>query len=147
MKLRIIALLSCVLFFNPIFADDAIKTMASVLVNLNHFPSDTDKQALTKIVNDASSSDVHKTLAGILKTMAHQPSEADSMIFRRSIYAVKDIAKGERLDPASVRSIRPGFGLPPKELPRVLGARAARDIPRGTPIDWSLIHRDDREGQ
>jgi sialic acid synthase SpsE len=39
----------------------------------------------------------------------------------------------------NVRSIRPGYGLPPKYLPDVLGRRATRDIMRGTPLTWALV--------
>lgn len=68
-----------------------------------------------------------------------RPSETGNAIFRRSLYAVADIAAGEELTAANVRSIRPGFGLPPKHLPDVLGRRAARAIPRGTPMAWELM--------
>jgi N-acetylneuraminate synthase len=67
------------------------------------------------------------------------PSEAASRDHRRSLYVVADIAEGEALTPANVRSIRPGHGLPPKHLPDVLNRRASRDLPRGTPLDWSML--------
>jgi N-acetylneuraminate synthase len=66
-------------------------------------------------------------------------SEAGNLQFRRSLYAVADIAAGELLTSANVRSIRPGFGLTPKRLPDVLGRRAARAIARGTPLSDDLI--------
>ena len=53
--------------------------------------------------------------------------------------AVANIAEGEVLTSDNVRIIRPGHGLAPKHLPAVLGRRAARTIPHGTPIDWTLI--------
>jgi N-acetylneuraminate synthase len=62
------------------------------------------------------------------------PSEKPNMMFRRSLYAVKDIAAGEVFTESNIRSIRPGFGLPPKLLPEVLGRRAACGIARGTPL-------------
>ena len=66
-------------------------------------------------------------------------SERGSVQFRRSLYAVRDIAAGEAFSEANVRSIRPGFGLPPKFYRQVLGARARCAIARGTPLDWSMI--------
>src|SRR5262249_22120412 len=59
--------------------------------------------------------------------------------FRRSLYAVDDIAEGQPLTRANVRSIRPGHGLPPRELPAVLGRAAKVSIARGTPLAWELI--------
>lgn len=66
-------------------------------------------------------------------------SEQSSMIFRRSLYVVRDIAAGEVFTDDNVRSIRPGYGLAPKNLPFVLGKRAARAIARGTPLSLDLI--------
>ena len=66
-------------------------------------------------------------------------SEATSKPFRRSLYAVADIAPGETFTPANLRSIRPGFGLAPKHLPEVLGRVAARAIRRGTPLAWDMV--------
>ena len=66
-------------------------------------------------------------------------SEKANAQFRRSLYIVKDVAAGDVLDENVVRSIRPGFGLPPKWLPQILGCRAARDLTRGTPVDLSCV--------
>ena len=71
-----------------------------------------------------------------------EASEKGSKIFRRSLYAVQDIPAGSRLTAENIRSIRPGYGLPPKYLPDVLGRRAGRAIARGTPLAWSLIEPD-----
>ncbi len=70
---------------------------------------------------------------------ARKSSEKDNVVFRRSLYAVKDIAAGEELTPENVRSIRPGYGLKPKHYNAVLGRRAKVDIPRGTPLSWDLM--------
>jgi len=66
-------------------------------------------------------------------------SERSSRQFRRSLYAVADIAPGEPLTAANVRSIRPGHGLAPRELPAVLGKNAKVAIARGTPLAWELL--------
>ena len=65
--------------------------------------------------------------------------EEKSRAYRRSLYAVRDVAAGEVLDASAVRAIRPGLGLPPKHLDAVLGRRARRAIRRGTPLSWDLI--------
>ena len=67
------------------------------------------------------------------------PSELPSTAFRRSLFAVADIAEGEVLTGTNVRSIRPSDGLAPSELPAVLGRRATRAIARGTPLSWDLV--------
>ena len=67
--------------------------------------------------------------------------EARSRSLRRSLFVVEDIRAGETLTDANVRSVRPGHGMHTRHLPDVIGRRAARDIRRGTPLDWSLIVR------
>jgi len=67
------------------------------------------------------------------------PGEVKSKLFRRSLFVVKDVKKGEKLTEDNVRSIRPSYGLPPKYLKDVSGRRAAKDIERGTPLIWDLI--------
>ncbi|QEG20311.1 pseudaminic acid synthase [Mariniblastus fucicola] len=65
--------------------------------------------------------------------------EEASVVFRRSLYAVADIAAGEALTNENVRSIRPGHGLKPKFLSSLLGKSAAKAIPRGTPISADVV--------
>ena len=66
-------------------------------------------------------------------------AEAASRDHRRSLYVVADVARGEALTSANIRSIRPGHGLPPKHLGEVLGKPATRDLKRGEPLGWDLI--------
>ena len=66
-------------------------------------------------------------------------AERGSLVFRRSLYAVADIAAGETFTAANVRSIRPGYGLAPKHLSSVLGCVASMAIARGTALDWPLV--------
>lgn len=66
-------------------------------------------------------------------------SEQGNVKFRRSLYFVKDIKTGDVITADSVRSIRPGFGLPPKYLDMVIGRCAVRDVVAGTPLTWGLI--------
>ncbi|MCZ6504001.1 MAG: hypothetical protein O6945_16000 [Gammaproteobacteria bacterium] len=77
MKLKIFYLVAFVFFPCMAIADGAISTMASVLSELNHFPSATDKEALTGIVEDASSTADEKMLAQIISRIAHKASAAD----------------------------------------------------------------------
>lgn len=76
-----------------------------------------------------------------LGEVAYGPSaeEKSSLRFRRSLFVVKDIREGEQFTEENVRCIRPGIGLEPRHLERVLGQRSARDIKRGTPLSWELL--------
>ena len=65
--------------------------------------------------------------------------EADSSIFRKSVFSVQDIRKGETLTEENVRVIRPGYGLQPKFYQDILGHTASRDIKRGTPFDFFMV--------
>ena len=66
-------------------------------------------------------------------------SEQTNVKFRRSLYAVRDIAEGEALSADNIRSIRPGFGLAPREYDTVIGRRARIAITRGTALSWDLL--------
>ncbi len=70
---------------------------------------------------------------------AQSADEKKNIVFRKSLFVVKDIKKGERFTRENVRSIRPGNGLAPKFYRSVLGARATRDIARATPLRTELI--------
>ena len=59
---------------------------------------------------------------------------ARSRNFSRSLFAVKDIKEGEIFTEENVRSIRPGYGLPPQYLERLLGKKSKRSIKRGEPL-------------
>ena len=85
--------------------------------------------------------DAIRTAEAALGQISYDVSEqeAQSRIFRRSLYVVKDVRKGELFTEDNVRSIRPGYGLHPRNLKDVLGKRATRDIRRGTPFNWRLI--------
>jgi len=76
-----------------------------------------------------------------LGKVTYGPTEADakSLVFRRSLYIVKDLKAGEMLTPDNLRAIRPGYGLPPGFQATCLGRRVKTDIKRGTPLSWDLI--------
>lgn len=72
-------------------------------------------------------------------TYANAEAEKGNVKFRRSLYAVADIEAGAAITMDNVRSIRPGYGLPPKHLKEIVGRTAARRIERGTPVAWDLL--------
>jgi N-acetylneuraminate synthase len=66
-------------------------------------------------------------------------AEESNVKFRRSIYIVEDMQKGDVFTEKNTRRIRPGFGLAPKFFDAVMGKRASKDIQRGTPLTQGLI--------
>lgn len=66
-------------------------------------------------------------------------SEKGNMIFRRSLYVVKDVAEGEIFTSDNVRSIRPGYGLAPKYLYDVIGKKASSSIVSGSALSYELV--------
>jgi len=68
-----------------------------------------------------------------------KPSERENQRFRRSLYVVAPLRKGEIFSPANIRSIRPGLGLLPKYYDEVIGKKATRDITRGSPLSRDMV--------
>lgn len=67
--------------------------------------------------------------------------EKSSMVFRRSIFAVKDIPRGEVLTEENIRIIRPGYGLKPKYYRDILGMKTDRALERGTPVSFGALEK------
>jgi pseudaminic acid synthase len=65
--------------------------------------------------------------------------ETESKKYRRSLFAVENIKKGERFSTHNVRSIRPSSGLHPRFLDEIVSKTARIDIAEGTPLDWHMI--------
>ncbi|SMC40306.1 pseudaminic acid synthase [Sporomusa malonica] len=83
-----------------------------------------------------------RTAERALGRVTYQLSEREqaNRTFRRSIFVVKDIKKGEVFTEENIRVIRPAHGLPPKEYEGILKRVAIRDIERGTPLEWGMIN-------
>lgn len=85
---------------------------------------------LAALVRDVA--DAHSALgAGGIRRTAF---EAKNTIFRRSVWVVRDIARGERFTRDNLRRIRPGNGLTPERFDEALTKVASRHIPAGTPL-------------
>lgn len=65
--------------------------------------------------------------------------EYANLMFKRSLFVVKDIKKGEKFTRENIRSIRPGFGLAPKFLKQVLGKKSPRDVKKGIPFSMDIL--------
>ena len=98
-----------------------------------------EKDEFKKMVDDIR--DVEKAKGYIRYGVTDE--ERDSIIFRKSIFVVKDIKKGEEITKDNVRVIRPGYGLQPKYYNNILGKKALEDIERGTPFSFDLVGEGD----
>jgi len=76
-----------------------------------------------------------------LGQVAYGPTEAEnkSIQYRRSLYVVQNLKKGDVLTKDNVRAIRPGLGLPTKYLDVVLGKTIKQDVKQGTGLKWEMI--------
>ena len=66
-------------------------------------------------------------------------SEQGNAQFRRSLYFVRDMAAGETITPDCIRSVRPGYGLPPKYFDSIVGQTIIEDISKNTPVKMRVI--------
>jgi len=83
--------------------------------------------------------EVEKALGNVSYDLTEKMKK--SREFSRSLFVVKDIKAGETFTKENIRSIRPGYGLPPKYFKDILGAQAKIDIKEGTPLKWELINK------
>lgn len=67
--------------------------------------------------------------------------EAENIVFRRSIFCVKNIKKGEQFTEENIRIIRPGYGILPKYYKDILGKIALIDIEEGIPLQFEMIDK------
>lgn len=67
-----------------------------------------------------------------------QEAEEKSKLFKRSVYAIKNIAAGELFTKENIKVIRPGLGLAPKYYEEVLGKTSKVDISKGSPLNIEM---------
>ena len=76
--------------------------------------------------------------------MIHRPygvtsAEKNSTRFRRSLFVVNTIKKGEVFTDKHIKALRPSDGLHTRYLQTILGQVALEDVPAGTPLNWSMV--------
>ena len=76
-----------------------------------------------------------------LGSICYAPAYAERVTYshRPSLYFVENIPAGTVIAPHHIRSLRPGGGLPPKELPKVMGLMLRKAVKRGTPVTWDVF--------
>lgn len=70
----------------------------------------------------------------------HKSSEQGNVQFRRSLYFVRDMSPGDTITEQDVKSVRPGYGLPPKYLQDLIGKKIRREANQDTPVHWGLFN-------
>ena len=66
-------------------------------------------------------------------------SEEKNIIFRRSLYFVRDMNPGQIITNKDVKRIRPGYGLKPKYLEKILNKRVKTSVEKGDRVSWENI--------
>ena len=61
-------------------------------------------------------------------------NEMENLRFRRSIYSIKNIKKGDIFSEQNIKCIRPSNGLDPKFFFKILNKKAKINIKKGTPL-------------
>lgn len=94
-----------------------------------------DEKEFAKMVEDVRN--VEKALGEV--KYPTDPSKIKGREFCRSLYVAEDIKAGDIITEKNVRSVRPGFGLPPKYLPEVLGKKVNRNLQKGDRFSLSYV--------
>ncbi|NPA28713.1 MAG: pseudaminic acid synthase [Epsilonproteobacteria bacterium] len=94
-----------------------------------------DKEAFAAMVEAVRQTE--KLLGRVDYSMTEKKKK--SRQFARSLYVAQDIAEGEMLTPQNIRSVRPGYGLHPRYLPKILGKKALRPLKKGERLRWEDI--------
>ena len=68
-------------------------------------------------------------------------SEKNSKIFRRSIFTIKKINKGEKFNVKNIRRIRPGYGLPPKYYEKLINKKSPINLDANEPLDMRVLKK------
>jgi N-acetylneuraminate synthase len=67
-------------------------------------------------------------------------SEQGNVQFRRSLYFTKKLKAGEKVTTDAFRSVRPGYGIPPKYTDLIIGKPVMHDVDFGMPVTWDVMN-------
>ena len=65
--------------------------------------------------------------------------ETSNLVFRRSIYFVRNLKAGQQITPDDIRRIRPGNGLPSKFFEELIGKVVKKDMFLGDPVSIDCL--------
>ena len=129
---------------NTISSIAAVALGASIIEkHFKVFASDQSHDAVFSLSLEQFQSLVNdiRIAASSLGEISYGPatSEKSSLKFRRSLFFIKDMNQGDLIDQDSVRVIRPGYGLAPKEIERLIGKKLKNAVKRGQPVTLGMI--------
>ena len=75
------------------------------------------------------------------KSYYRNKSENKNKIYRRSVFAVKDISKGEKFTKQNIRRIRPGHGVPPIYYQKIINKKSPVKLKIGEPINFKILKK------
>jgi pseudaminic acid synthase len=85
--------------------------------------------------------DTEKSLGQVKYSLTKKQKEARK--FSRSLYVVENVKKGEIATVNNIKSIRPGFGMHPKNLKKILGKKFIKNFSSGTRVSYNLFKNND----
>ena len=75
----------------------------------------------------------------LMNRIVKKKSESHSLIFRRSIFAIKDIKRNEIFSKENIKCFRPKIGLGAEKFFKILGKKSKRNIKKFSPIIKSFL--------
>ncbi len=71
-------------------------------------------------------------------------NEKSNLVFRRSLYFVENLKKGDFIKKNHIRRIRPGFGLSPKYFNKIIGAKLKKNVEKGDRVSLENVCFDEK---
>ena len=93
---------------------------------------------LTDYIDDLFQETKRKKSVGSKKKKTKKASKKHKL-GRRSLYVYKPIKKGDKFSEKNIKSVRPAYGLAPKNIKRIIGRKAARDLDVGERDTWNVV--------
>lgn len=93
---------------------------------------------LKSLCNDCDSA--FKALSS--NNLKRESNELVNKKFRRSIYFVKALTKGQIITKDDIRRVRPGFGLEPKYFNWIVGQRIKEDVDVGDAVTFDILSKE-----
>ena len=83
-----------------------------------------------------------KTAWQALGEVNYERTEAEkgNVKFRRSLYFIRSLQEGDVITENDIRSVRPGFGLPPKYYDKLIGSKVTQSVEENSPVTLESVN-------